>query len=288
MTKLEEQKFLELYSDSEYEKPSVTVDAVVFRFFDEVSNNYRKLPEKKLQVFLTKRDYFPFKNSYAIIGTFIDLNFSLAESLQKCVEKKINLKNFYYEQLFTFGEKSRDPRTRVISTSYLCLTNEKENLSSGNWFNIDKKEHIIEKTQNENGYTLKKQILITLSSNETVLQNELLLTVTKQNLQETKEVSIINSSLAFDHIKIIYYALERLKNKLEYTDIIFNLLPKEFTLTELKKCYELILNEHLLDANFRRKTAKLVSPTNNYVQGKGFRNSQLFTHNPLWNLSTLD
>ena len=288
MSNLEEQKFLELYSDSEYEKPSVTVDAVVLRLFDEVSTNYRKLPEKKLQVFLTKRNYLPFKDKFAIIGTFIDLNFCLNESLQKCVDKKINLKNFYYEQLFTFGEKSRDPRTRVISTSYLCLTNENENLSNGEWFNIDKKENIIEKQQTEYGYTLKKQILITLSSGDTVLKNELLVTITKQNLKETKEVKIIDSNLAFDHIKIIYYALERLKNKLEYTDIIFNLLPKEFTLTELKKCYELILNESLLDANFRRKTAKMVSPTNNYVQGKGFRNSQLFTHNPLWNLSTLD
>lgn len=288
MTNLDEQKFLELYVDSEYEKPSVTIDAVVLRLFDKMTENYRKLPEKKLQVFLTERNYFPYKDKYAIIGSFIDLNFSLSESLQKCVYKKINLQNFYYEQLFTFGEKSRDPRTRVISTSYLCLTNGKDNLSNGEWFNIDKTEKITEKTQSENGYTLKKQILISLSNDETKIENELLVTITKQDLNETKSVEIINSSLAFDHIKIIYYALERLKNKLEYTDIIFNLLPKEFTLTELKKCYELILDEHLLDANFRRKTSKLVSPTNNYVQGKGFRNSQLFTHNPLWNLSTLD
>lgn len=95
MSKIEEQKFLELYSDSEYDKPSVTVDAVVFRLFDQISNNYRKLPEKKLQVYLIKRKYFPFKDYYSIVGTFIDLNFSLAESLQKCVSTKIGLKNFY-------------------------------------------------------------------------------------------------------------------------------------------------------------------------------------------------
>ena len=83
-------------------------------------------------------------------------------------------------------------------------------------------------------------------------------------------------------------ALERLKNKLEYTDIIFNLLPKEFTLTELKQCYEIILNEHLLDANFRRKTSKMVSPTNKYDSAKGHRTSQLFVHNPTWNLNNLD
>lgn len=288
MTKTDEEKFLELYSDSEYEKPSVTVDAVIFRLFDQLSNNYRKLPEKKLQVFLTKRKFYPFKDYYSIIGTFIDLNFSLTNSLQKCVESKVNLKNFYYEQLFTFGEKARDPRTRVLSTSYLCLTNQNETICNGEWFNIDITEKVIEKTQDENSYALKKQVYITLSNDETTLKNEILVTIKKQNLKETKLVEITKNCLAFDHIKIIYYALERLKNKLEYTDIIFNLLPKEFTLTELKKCYETILNKHLLDANFRRKTTKLVTPTNNFVQGKGFRNSQLFIHNPLWDLSTLD
>ena len=48
----EDKKFLELYSDSEYDKPSVTVDAVILRIKSIESSNYRKLPEKKLQVFM--------------------------------------------------------------------------------------------------------------------------------------------------------------------------------------------------------------------------------------------
>ena len=107
-------------------------------------------------------------------------------------------------------------------------------------------------------------------------------------MEETKSINIISSDIAFDHTKIIFQALERLKNKLEYTDIIFNLLPKEFTLTELKQCYEVILGEHLLDANFRRKTAKMVSPTNKLDTAKGHRTSQLFVHNPTWNINNLD
>ena len=77
---------------------------------------------------------------------------------------------------------------------------------------------------------------------------------------------------------------QRLKNKLEYTDIIFNLLPEKFTLTELKNCYEEILGTKLLDANFRRKTAGLVVPLNEFTQDKGHRPSQLFKHNSLNNL----
>ena len=94
--------------------------------------------------------------------------------------------------------------------------------------------------------------------------------------------------LAFDHALLIYYAIERLKNKLEYTDIIFNLLPKTFTLTELKNSYEVILNEKLLDANFRRKTSKMVQETNEFITGKGHRSSRLFKVNPTYNFFNLD
>ena len=51
-TTKEDKVFLALYSDSIYEKPSVTVDAVIFRISEKKNENYRKLPEKKLQVFL--------------------------------------------------------------------------------------------------------------------------------------------------------------------------------------------------------------------------------------------
>lgn len=161
-------------------------------------------------------------------------------------------------------------------------------LNNGEWFDVEITEKFLNKTQDESGYSIKKQICITLSNEQHSLENEILVTITKQGLNETKLVEITKNNLAFDHIKIIYYSIERLKNKLEYTDIIFNLLPQEFTLTELKKCYETILNKQLLDANFRRKTTKFVTPTNNFVQGKGFRNSQLFVHNPLWDISNLD
>lgn len=59
--------------------------------------------------------------------------------------------------------------------------------------------------------------------------------------------------LAFDHREIIEYALQRLRYKLEYTAVGFNLLPDEFTLSELQRAYEVILGERLDKRNFRRK-----------------------------------
>lgn len=64
-------------------------------------------------------------------------------------------------------------------------------------------------------------------------------------------------ALAFDHLRILEYAVERLRNKLEYTTVGFELLPQKFTLGELQVVYEAILGRPLDKRNFRRKIALL-------------------------------
>jgi 8-oxo-dGTP diphosphatase len=59
--------------------------------------------------------------------------------------------------------------------------------------------------------------------------------------------------LAFDHDIILNYALERLRNKIMYSNIAFQLLPEFFTLTELQIAYEVILGRKLDKRNFRKK-----------------------------------
>ena len=58
--------------------------------------------------------------------------------------------------------------------------------------------------------------------------------------------------LAFDHKKIIEAAYARIKDKLSYSTIAFQLMPKEFTLTEIQSVYESILHEELDKRNFRK------------------------------------
>lgn len=60
-------------------------------------------------------------------------------------------------------------------------------------------------------------------------------------------------ALAFDHNTIVDYALQRLRYKLEYTAVGFELLPNEFTLSSLQQAYEIVLGERLDKRNFRRK-----------------------------------
>jgi len=63
--------------------------------------------------------------------------------------------------------------------------------------------------------------------------------------------------VAFDHRKIVDYALERLRNKVNYTSVAFQLLPKKFTLSELQEAYEVILGQRLDKRNFRKKMLQL-------------------------------
>jgi 8-oxo-dGTP diphosphatase len=83
--------------------------------------------------------------------------------------------------------------------------------------------------------------------------------------------------LAFDHKSILDYAFERLRNKLEYTTVGFQLLPEKFSLRELQAVYEAILGRPLDKRNFRRKLALLgiLKPLREW-QRTGRKPAQLF------------
>jgi len=97
-------------------------------------------------------------------------------------------------------------------------------------------------------------------------------------------------SLAYDHNVIAQYALTRLQAKLEYTNIVYSLLPHEFTLGELQEIYEIILGRPLDRRNFRKKilTVGLLEPLLRQRRGR-HRPAQLyaFTRRELMNVHML-
>lgn len=85
-------------------------------------------------------------------------------------------------------------------------------------------------------------------------------------------------SLAFDHAKIMQAALERLRSKLEYSNIAYALLPAHFRLSDLQKVYEIILGTELDKRNFRKRMLSLglVEPTRQIDKSGAHRPAQLY------------
>jgi 8-oxo-dGTP diphosphatase len=203
------------YDPRGYEHPSVTVDVVIFT-----------LQEGKLHALLVRRKRWPFEGYWAIPGGFVGMHESLDEAARRELEEETGVRDIYLEQLYTFGEPGRDPRTRVISVAYIALIR------------------------------ADRQVLRVSDESTDV---------------RWFPVDGLPAPLAFDHDTILDYALSRLRSKLEYTTLAFQLLPEVFSILELKQIYEQILGEKLDKGNFYRKIrdARVLEDTGLRREGRG-------------------
>lgn len=218
-----EKEYLQNYNKNDYERPSVAVDLLVFTIKDD-----------RLKIVLIEREEYPFKNKLSLPGVFVGMQETLEEAAARGIAEETGLEDIYFEQLYTWGEVSRDPRMRIISVSYLSLVpGEQIKLIAG-----------------------KRTVSAKLYDVDEILASDL--------------------ELAFDHKKILSYGRERIKNKVEYSQIAFELLPEEFTLPELQKVYEILLNKPLYKAGFRRKVAPLIEETERMTSGDAHRPSKYY------------
>lgn len=284
---LTEEQFLQNYDAGVYERPSVTVDMLIFTVMEQEQNNYRKLSEKSLQLLLIKRGQHPYMGQWALPGGFVSINESIEDAARRELYTETNIDNIYMEQLYTWGDVERDPRMRVISCSYMALVDRTTlNVQAGDdaadaaWFEVTHQLMETNRTELEQGYELEKRFRITLQNEQTTLTGTVSHTETVQGHVRKAHSRIIESEgLAFDHLLMVQYAIERLRGKVEYTDIIFNLMPPLFTLSELQRVYEIILGKELLAAAFRRKIADSVTETDEYTKDAGHRPSRLYRYN---------
>jgi 8-oxo-dGTP diphosphatase len=88
--------------------------------------------------------------------------------------------------------------------------------------------------------------------------------------------------LAFDHQQVLTMAHERLKAKIRYAPVGFNLLPEQFTLRQLQRLYEVLLDRPLDKRNFRRKLLSmgLLIETNELQQDVPHRAARLYRFDP--------
>lgn len=264
-----EEEFLKDYDSSVFEKLSMTTDILIFSVSDEAQDNYRKLNKKHFSVLLVKRDNYPFKDKWCLPGGFIGIDEDIEDAAKRILADEANLHDIYLEQLYTYGNPNRDPRMRVVSTSYMALIDKnrlnEQIAKNASWFNIMSLED-------------EKSINITLDNGTEQIKFKIGKTLKEKTTDRYKYDVLENDKIAFDHPLVIVSGMSRLKNKLEYTDIVFNMMPKYFTLGELQQVYEVILGKKLLDPAFRRIIANKVEKTSKMKTGGGHRPSVLFTY----------
>jgi len=265
-----EEEFLREYNPEEYDRLAVTVDVLVFSISNEETGNYRKTDDKKMSILLVKRDNYPFKDKWCLPGGFVKIDEDIDEAPSRILKSETNVDDIYLEQLYTYGSVNRDPRMRVISTSYMALVDKnkvtKNIRENASWFDVIsciEKDNVVDVILDNGNTTIKFSIYKEL----------------REKTTDTYSFKTLrNDALAFDHPLVILTGMERLKNKAEYTDIVFNMMPDRFTLGELQKVYEIILNKKLLDPAFRRIIANKVEKTNAVKTGGGHRPSSLFKY----------
>lgn len=299
-----QEKFLQEYDASKYKKPSVTVDMLVFSLGQEEATDIRKVDNRTLRVLLIKRGEHPFKDCWALPGGFVKMEENLDEAAYRELKEETNVEEGYLEQLYTFGDVDRDPRLRVISCAYMSLIDASRvelkassDAKEAKWFDVtyrlieEHKTHFEENEHRPKGYHLESVYELVLRSTDTENQEIITIQATIKEIKDVtgrliqKDLEIVSEgATAFDHSKIIAYGIQRLRSKLEYADIAFHLMPEKFTLTDLQKVYETILDKELFKANFRRKIAPMVKETNETTQNLGHRPSQFFSFNTEWEL----
>ncbi|MCR5531467.1 MAG: NUDIX hydrolase [Lachnospiraceae bacterium] len=242
---LNEAEFLAAYSPGDYERPSVTVDVLLLRMKKNLSC---------LQTLLIRRRNHPYIGCWALPGGFIEMNESAYESACRELKEETGIDGIYLEQLYTMNQPDRDPRMRVIDIAYTGLIpyDEQKEAEAGDdaedagWFDITFSDKKISLDGAE------RDVHIEYSLTEKSFRNGNIV------VRNYVPKPISEERLAFDHSEIVLEGLTKLRNKVLLSDCAFNLVPKEFTLPDLQKVYEIILGTDLYKANFRDKMASKI------------------------------
>lgn len=264
-----EKEFLLNYNPDMFERLSLSVDAVIFSVDTKLqTTNYRKLDEQKLTVLLVKRNEHPFLGKWSLPGGFVGIDESVDVAAMRITKNKTGLDDLYLEQLYTFGNPNRDPRMRIISCAYLSLLDRSE-------FVIKSSPLVADSAWFEISALNNKELFLTHEDEKIAIPFEKM-EISNGKIKLKEYIASEGNTLAFDHADIILKGLMRLRDKIDSTDIVFNLMPEEFTLTQLQQIFEIILGQQLLTPAFRRKIAAKLCETGKYSREKGHRPSQYF------------
>ena len=201
-----------------------------------------------LHVVLLRRTRPPFDGRWVLPGAFVGHGESPAAAVDRVLAEKVLLQDVFVEQLFTFGDPDRDPREHVVSIAYYALVPEAR-LSA-----------------------VVARGALTLAR----------VGVPWRGLAggaiDAHGADGVALRLGFDHEQVIGTTVLRLRGKIDYAPVGFELLPREFTLLQLQVVHEAVLGDRVNKDSFRRRmlASGLLQPTGRRQLDVGHRPAELF------------
>ncbi len=264
----DEKKYLETYKMDNYFRPSVSSDVVAFTIGNTDEENYRKEGEARLLLLLVRRGTHPFMNSWALPGGFLRSDESVEECAFREIVEETGIKPVSMKHVGVFSDCDRDPRGRIISNAFTSIIVDGSTEAHGGQDANDAKWFEITFTEQSGLYYLN---LV----NEDIVLKAVLKEI--RNEFGIRRFEIIESGdIAFDHAAIIGTALTSLRNDVMDFNLLFDFVPKKFTLLKLQRIQETITGRTTQAANFRRKIADYVEETDEYETGAGHRPAKLY------------
>jgi 8-oxo-dGTP diphosphatase len=232
-----EAEFLASYDAARFERPSVSVDAALLSVF-----------EGGLYTLVVKRDEHPSRGKWALPGGFVRMEESLERAAARVLAAKAGVEPVFLEQLYTFGDPKRDPRTRVIAVAYYAL--------------VDRHRFAAARTKGE----------LSVARVQIPWEGE---TGGPVELRDEKGAAL---PMAFDHADILGMAVKRVRGKLDYTPVGFQLLPETFTLLDLQRVHETVLGHSVNKDSFRRRmlASNQLEATGSAEKGVDHRPAELY------------
>jgi len=204
--------------------------------------------EGQLRVLLLPREEPDLGGAWALPGGFVRLDEDPDDAARRVLAAKAGLEGVFLEQLYTFGSPERDPRGHVISITYYAL--------------VDHRRFA----------RLSPAVRHVVATLEVPWEGE----AGGPVIARDPEGRVL--SLAFDHAAILGMVVKRLRGKLDYAALGFQLLPRRFTLRELQTVHEVVLGRELNKDSFRRRmlASGLIEPTGELERDVLHRPAELY------------
>ncbi len=231
------------YSIADYDRPSVAVDAVVFGVEDHKSPT---MDVKRLKLLLVKRGEEPFEGMYSLPGGFLRKNETTEQAMCRELSEEAGVAETKLIPLKVYSAADRDPRGWIISAAYISLTNTVE-------LSTERTSDAAEAVWLDLNYRAEGELEKITISNDNI------------RLEITaKDGKVLENDLPFDHGIIIYDAFKKLQDEVRHHDIIFDLMPELFTISDLRGPYQTILQKQESIQAFRKRMLPKLEETDQY------------------------